>query len=132
MKSYYSLQDPATFQARGTGGSPGEIILHESRWVDRGENNFCFVNGQVYGGDASFGTGGSSLFAETSMTREGPWTIAQNFLPSSTPQELVLSATMPFSQVQRLQRYVRWRWVYENVAATTYFVSFQMRVVLKP
>ncbi|MBT9561298.1 MAG: hypothetical protein IV100_35215 [Myxococcales bacterium] len=132
MPAYFTLQDPVTLQALGMGGSFAEIILHESRWLDRGENNFCFINAQIYGGDASFGTGGSFLVAETAMTREGPWTVAQNFLPSSSPQELVLSATMPFSQAQRLQRYVRWRWVYENVAATTYFVSFQMRAALKP
>lgn len=133
MYSDVVMQAPVTLQALGTGGGPyAEVIQHETAWPDTSGNGFVAVTAQVYGGDATLAAGASFLFLETSATLDGPWAPVTSFLAASGAQEQVLTTTMPFSQRSRLQRYLRWRWYTPNVAATTYYVSFQMRVSMKP
>ena len=108
-----------------------ELIQHESGWIDTTGYNFVAVTAQVYGADATLAAGSSFLFLDTAASVEGPWTPAATFLAASGAQEAVLTTTMPFNQRVRLQRYLRWRW-YTPTAVATYYVSFQMRVSMKP
>lgn len=132
MYADIAMQSPVTLQTAGLGsGPPPEMIQHETAWVDTTGYNFVAVTVQVYGADASLAAGASFLMLETSNSVEGPWAVAGMFLAVSGTQEAVLTATMPSSQRVRLQRYLRWRWSTPSVLGT-YFVSFQMRVSMKP
>lgn len=132
MYADIAMQPPVTLQVLGLGaGFPLELIQHESAWVDTSGNSFVAVTVQVYGADATLAAGSSFLLVETSANVDGPWTGVANFLDTSGAQEAVLTTTMPFSQKNRLQRFLRWRWT-TPVAAAPYYVSFQMRVSMKP
>lgn len=132
MYADIAMQTPVTLQTAGLGsGPPPDITQHETAWIDTTGYNFVAVTVQVYGADASLGAGGSFLMLETSNSVDGPWAVAGDFLAASGSQEAVLTATMPSSQRVRLQRLLRWRWSTPS-AVGTYFVSFQMRVSMKP
>ena len=79
----------------------GEIIQHESQWLDTEGYTHAVLDIRAIQVSAS------ALSLETSESLDGPWSEVATIITGSS--QVVLSRDLPRSDSSRLRRYLRWR-----------------------